>query len=91
MKILNLSNHKLTEKQIEELKERLKFTEIVELDKEDKKIWNQLTIENYKKETKRIMEKYNVDSDHISGFAPAVVYAANEADNNMKLFCIRLF
>lgn len=66
MKILNLSNHKLTEKQIEELKERLKFREIVELDKEDKKIWNQLTIENYKKETKRIMEKYNVDSYHIS-------------------------
>lgn len=84
MKILNLSNHNLTDLQIKELKEKLEFTEIVELDVEDKKIWGQLNPGNYHEETTRIMDKYDVVAYHVAGFAPAVVYAVEIAENNMK-------
>lgn len=84
MKILNLSNHKLTEKQIEELKSVKGFDEIIELDDEDKRIWGQLNPHNYSDEVKRIMSKYEVNSYHLAGFAPAVVYGVVLADKNGK-------
>ena len=73
-KILNLSNHKLTEQQINELKEM--GYEVVELDIIDKKFWGQLTPWDYKPTCNDILKRYNVDSYHLAGFPPAVTYIA---------------
>lgn len=84
MKILNLSNHRLTEAQEKELKEVLEFEEIVELDEEDKKAWGQLNPGNYKKIVKEIMDKYDVVAYHVAGFAPAVVDVVKIAEDIMR-------
>ena len=73
-KILNLSNHRLTEEQLKELSD--KKYEIVELTDEEKKQWGQLTPKNYKEICDTILHKYwnKVDSFHLAGFPPAVTY-----------------
>lgn len=71
-KILNLSNHNLSDLQREELK-TLGF-KVVELETEDKKLWGQLTPWNYRNICNDILEKYDVDSYHLAGFPPAVNY-----------------
>ena len=77
-KILNLSNHNLNTKQIEELNS--KGLEIVELDELDKRLWSQLTPGNYKLITDSILVKYRVDFYHLAGFPAAVVYVCNQKD-----------
>lgn len=80
-KILNLSNHVLTQEQIAELSSM--GYEIVELNAEDKQRWSQLNLNNYENVVYRIMEaeetRYNVDCFHVAGFPPAVVLAVNTA------------
>lgn len=71
-KILNVSNHILTDFQKEELKS-LGF-EVVELEVEDKKSWGQLNPWNYKNVCSEILEKYQVEAYHLAGFPPAVNY-----------------
>ena len=78
-KILNLSNHNLNTKQIEELNS--KCLEIVELDELDKRLWSQLTPGNYKLITDSILVKYRVDFYHLAGFPAAVVYVCNQMEN----------
>lgn len=75
MKILNLSNHVLTEEQVKELKEK-GYTEIIELDVEDKKAWGQLIPDTYKEVCDNILAKYKTDAIHLAGFPPATVYVA---------------
>lgn len=77
--ILNLSNHNLNTKQIEELNS--KGLEIVELDELDKKLWSQLTPHNYKLIVDSILVKYRVDFYHLAGFPAAVVYVCNQMEN----------
>lgn len=76
-KILNLSNHVLTQEQIDELT-AMEY-EVVELTAEDKTLWGQLNPSNYKEFVYRVMEaektRYAVDAYHIAGFPPAVVNA----------------
>lgn len=79
MKILNLSNHKLTEEQINELQTKWKF-KVVELDEKD----HEISPNNDSLETIRIMDKYEVDAYHVAGFAPAVVCAVNYAKEKGK-------
>lgn len=77
MKILNLSNHTLTEQQMIELQE--KGYEVVELDQEDKVAWGQLTPFTYREITDRIFSKYDVNAFHIAGFPAGVNYAVDLA------------
>lgn len=76
-KILNLSNHVLTQEQIAELNGY--GYEIVELSAEDKQRWANLNPDNYEDVVYRVMEdsdtRYDVDAYHIAGFPPAVVNA----------------
>lgn len=74
-KILNLSNHVLTEEQKKELTE--KGYEVVELDKEEKEVWGQLNPDNYINVCECIISKYydqGVRSLHVAGFPAAVSY-----------------
>lgn len=83
MKILNLSNHVLTEEQIAELKE--KGLEIVELNPNDKKIWGQLNPENFLDVTDNILEKHNdCEVFHLAGFPAAVTYAVQKLKQQNK-------
>lgn len=75
MKILNLSNHTLTEEQVKELREK-EYTEIIELDAEDKKAWGQLVPDTYKEVCDNILAKYKADAIHLAGFPAATVYVA---------------
>lgn len=75
MKILNLSNHTLTEEQVKELREK-EYTEIIELDAEDKIAWGQLVPDTYKKVCDNILAKYKADAIHLAGFPAAIVYVA---------------
>lgn len=75
MKILNLSNHTLTEEQVKELREK-EYTEIIELDVEDKKAWGQLVPDTYKEVCDNILAKYKADAIHLAGFPAATVYVA---------------
>lgn len=77
MKILNLSNHTLTEQQMIELQE--KGYKVIELDQEDKAAWGQLTPYNYKEITDRIFSKYDVNCFHTAGFPAGVNYAVDLA------------
>lgn len=77
-KILNLSNHNLSDLQKEELKS-LGF-EVVELQEEDKKMWSQLTPFNYKAICDDILTKYEVKGYHVAGFPPAVNYFCSRTD-----------
>lgn len=81
-KMLNLSNHVLTQEQVKEIYDM--GYEIVELTPEDKKIWGQLNPDNYSDAVFRIMEdedtRYQVEAYHIAGFPPAVVIAACTAN-----------
>ena len=77
MKILNLSNHTLTEQQMIELQE--KGYKVIELDQEDKTAWGQLTPHNYKEITNRIFDKYDVNAFHTAGFPAGVNYAVDLA------------
>lgn len=79
MKLLNLSNHKLTETQLKEISEMR--CEVVELDQEDKQKWGQLTPDNYRKICDEILIKYNVEAYHLAGFPAAVVYVSNIMEN----------
>lgn len=83
MKILNLSNHTLTEQQMIELQE--KGYEVIELDQEDKTAWGQLTPFNYKEITDRIFSKYDVDCFHTAGFPAGVNYAVDKARKLNKI------
>lgn len=78
-KILNVSNHKLTDDQINELSE--KDIEVVELDELDKRLWSQLTPNNYRLIADSILNKYAVDLYHLAGFPAAVVYVCNQKQN----------
>ncbi len=77
MKILNLSNHTLTDEQMLELQE--KGYKVIELDQEDKTAWGQLTPHNYKEITNRIFDKYDVNAFHTAGFPAGVNYAVDLA------------
>lgn len=85
-KMLNLSNHTLTQEQVKEINDM--GYEIVELTPEDKKIWGQLNPTNYVEETCRIVEddetRYKVEGYHIAVFPPAVV-VANSIANGLGL------
>ena len=78
-KLLNLSNHKLTDEQVNELLQ--KAIEVVELDELDKRLWSQLTPNNYKLIADSILNKYTVDLYHLAGFPAAVVYVCNQNQN----------
>lgn len=78
MKILNLSNHTLTEEQVKELREK-GYAEIIELDAEDKKAWGQLVPDTYKEVCDNILAKYKADAIHLAGFPAATVYVALKA------------
>lgn len=75
MKILNLSNHVLTDEQVKELKEK-GYAEIIELREDHKKLWGQLNPSNYKTISDDILQAYTYDAIHLAGFPPATVYVA---------------
>lgn len=75
MKILNLSNHTLTDEQVKELREK-GYAEIIELREDHKKIWGQLNPSNYKAVSDDILEAYTYDAIHLAGFLPATTYVA---------------
>lgn len=83
MKILNISNHKLTDLQLADLKDAYgEDVEIVELQslKED---WGQLTPFNYRSVCNSIigfMKNEGINIGHLAGYAPAVVYLCNFKD-----------
>lgn len=77
-KILNLSNHSLSDVQKEELK-KLDF-EVVELEETDKKVWGQLSPYNYQNTCDEFLIKYNVQGFHIAGFPPAVNYFCSKTN-----------
>lgn len=65
MKLLKILNHNLTEKQLEELKEKWNVTEIVELSEENARKFGQVTKDSYRqviedidKEIKQINPKF---------------------------------
>lgn len=74
-KLLNLSNHILSNVQVKELNE--KGYEIVELDSEEKEVWGQLNPDNYVDVCEHIVKKYyeqGIRSLHVAGFPAAVSY-----------------
>ena len=74
-RILNCSNHKMTEEQIEEM--RKKGYEFVELDPELKNEWGQMNPQNYEEISKKIIMKIvkeDISAIHLAGFMPAVHY-----------------
>lgn len=76
-RILNLTNHELTGEQLA----ALKGCEVVELSKEQKAAWGQLTPDNYKSICNEILTDCflgHVDGIHVAGFQPAVVYVVNK-------------
>lgn len=80
IKILNISNHNLTDKQVADLKdiygEDIKIVELQSL-KED---WGQLTPFNYRTICNSIisfMKQEEIEIAHLAGYAPAVVYMCN--------------
>ena len=84
MKVLNCSSHNLTNEQIVELKD----FEIVELPKELKEAWGQLTPKNYIyicKEIIKFCHNNNIDVIHLAGFPLAVVYLCSMEPNIKKI------
>lgn len=83
MKILNISNHKLTSTQLDDLKDAYgEDVEVVDLQslKED---WGQLTPFNYRNVCNSIigfMKSEKISVAHLAGYAPAVVYLCNFKD-----------
>lgn len=76
-KILNVSNHTLTNEQIEDLKKRYGSIEIFELPSDLKRLWSNLTPENYRNVCNDIDEYIGnkfIDVVHLVGFIPAVHY-----------------
>lgn len=79
MKFLNISNHILTQEQIEDIKKVLNTEEIeiVELPQDIKSQWGNLTPDNYEQVCERIiqyMKNNEIKHAHLAGFTPAVVY-----------------
>lgn len=71
-KLLNLSNHILTEDQLNELEQMGYKT--IELQQEDKQMWGQLNPQDYKAVCNQILDKYKANAYHLAGFPAAVVY-----------------
>lgn len=78
MKFINISNHNLTQVQIEDLNGIFNTkVEIVELPEILKEKWSKLTPFNYDnvcKEIIKFMSDNNITHGHLAGFAPAIVY-----------------
>lgn len=76
LKVLNCSNHTLTEKQIEDLEKTLTSDiEIVELSEELKKEWGQSNPYTYRVTVKSILnfcDEQKIEYIHLAGFMPAV-------------------
>lgn len=76
-KILNVSNHTLTQEQITDLKNKYGEIELLELPEDLKRFWSKLTPNNYQDICEDIDEYINnefIDIIHLAGFTPAVVY-----------------
>mgnify|MGYP000054464484 CR=1 FL=1 len=79
MKLLNVSNHKFTPEQVEDLKKNWEILEIVELPTDLKNSWGNLNPENYKSVCDSIIELAEKEDHpylHLAGFAPAINYIA---------------
>lgn len=80
VKFLNISNHNLTDEQVNDLKKNIFKSEevkIVELPKHLKEVWGQLNPSNYEdvcNEISKFIVKERISYCHLAGFAPAVVY-----------------
>lgn len=82
MKMLNVSNHKFTPEQVDDLKRNWEVTEIIELPNELKTKWGNLTPTDYKDVCKEVIsEAYKLDEVpymHIAGFPAAVCEIVKE-------------
>lgn len=92
MKLLNVSNHKFTQEQLEDLKVNWEINEILELPEDLKKEWSNLTPDNYKEVCDRIINlaiKEDHPFLHLAGFAPAVNYVAQDYPICIYAFSVR--
>ena len=81
MKLLNVSNHVLSDVQIEDLRKNWEVTEVIELPSDLKDLWSNLTPENYKEVSDRIIDiavKEDHPYLHVAGFPAAVCEIVKE-------------
>ena len=81
-KILNVSNHQLTNEQVAELRNKWEV-EVMELPEGLKQMWSNLTPDNYKMVSNAIKgfafdEENEIVMLHVAGFPAAVNYLCNE-------------
>lgn len=92
MKVLNVSNHVLSDVQIEDLRKNWEVTEVIELPSDLKNLWSNLTPENYKEVSDKIIDiavKEDHPFLHIAGFPPAVNYIAQNYELSIYAFSER--
>ena len=81
-KLLNVSNHKFTPEQVEDLKRNWDVTEILELSADIKTKWSNLTPTDYKNVCEDVIsEAYKLDKVpyiHVAGFPAAVCEIVKE-------------
>jgi hypothetical protein len=81
-KLLNVSNHKFTEEQINDLQTNWEITEVIELPNELKTKWSNLTPTDYKDVCKEVIsEAYKLEQVpyiHVAGFPAAVCEVVKE-------------
>ena len=91
-KILNLTNHNLTNDQITELQNVWGVTEFIELESDLKALWGQLTPYNYQEVCDVIIElirEQQIDFVHLAGFFPAVTYVNSRVLNCIYAYSVR--
>lgn len=95
MKLLNVSNHKLSDVQLKDLKENWEIDGVIELPEDLKTAWSNLTPENYKEICDKVLSySYTCNETkavfiHLAGFPPAVNYIANEHPGCLYAFSTR--
>lgn len=84
MKVLNVSNHVLTEVQLDDLRVNWDVDRVIELPDDLKAAWSNLTPDNYRDVCDKILEfSYRCNDTkavfiHLAGFPAAVNYIAKE-------------
>ena len=85
-RILNLTNHVMTGAQLDELfSPKWGYTEVVELDPEDKALWSTMDPSNYKEVSDMILAKYEYDGVHLAGFPVMLPYVVSKYGKSVEL------
>lgn len=94
-KLLNVSNHVLSDVQLKDLKENWDVDGVIELPADLKDAWSNLNPDNYKEICDQILKYSYVCNDtkavfiHLAGFPPAVNYIAQEHPGCIYAFSTR--